>query len=137
MQHLGICGDDCSLCPRYTATQSNDINLLRKVAALWYRTGFRDRMVSEEEIICHGCQSASDCAFEDLKNCASNRQINNCGECRDYPCIIIKKVFEQIKPTAERCKMKCSDIEYHQFHQSFFLKKKNLDRIHQKRYPKN
>ena len=137
MQLLGICGDDCSLCSRYTATQSNDKEQLQKIAFLWYKIGFRDKLVSEEEITCHGCQSAKECAFEELKNCANNKKINNCGECSTYPCRAIQKVFEQVKTVAETCRIKCSDAEFQQLQNAFFLKKENLDRIHKKHHSKN
>jgi hypothetical protein len=137
MQYLGVCGDDCSLCPRYMATQSNDIEQLKKVASLWYRAGFRDSLVSAEEMACHGCQSAKTCAFGDLKNCAKKRNIHNCGECPDYPCSMIQKVFQQVKTVAETCRMKCSDTEFQQLQNAFFSKKERLDHIHKKHDPKN
>lgn len=134
MQHLGVCGDDCSLCPRYLATRSYDIEQLKKVASLWYRAGFRDNLVQAEEIACYGCKSAKECAFEDLKNCAKDRKINNCGLCQDYPCRAIKKVFGQIKTVSEECRIKCSDAEFQQLQNAFFLKKERLDRIHHKHF---
>lgn len=40
---LTPCGNDCSACPRFTATASGDPALLAAVAELWHRLGWRDR----------------------------------------------------------------------------------------------
>ena len=137
MQHLGICGDNCGVCPRFIATQSGNAEHLKKVAVLWHQIGLRNSVVSAEEIACHGCRSLKKCAFEDLKKCAESRKIRNCGECRDYPCDKIVKVFQQMGTFAARCRTRCSDEEYQQFQKAFFSKKENLDRIHQKQNIQN
>ena len=137
MQTLGVCGDNCSLCPRLIATQSGSIEAMEKVAALWHRAGLRDRVVSAEEIACHGCRSLKKCAFEDLKKCVGSKKVRNCGECADYPCDKLKKIFEQMEVFSRRCRAVCSDAEYQQFQKAFFSKKENLDRIHQKYNGKN
>jgi hypothetical protein len=137
MQNLGVCGDNCSLCPRFIATRSGDIDELKKVAVLWHQAGFRDRVVSAEEIACHGCLSSKRCAFEDVKKCAEQGKVRNCGECTDYPCNKLKKIFEQMEAFSKRCRSICTDAEYQQFQKAFFSKKENLDRIHQKVDRKN
>jgi hypothetical protein len=137
MQNLGVCGDDCSLCPRFIATQSGNIEELKKVAILWHRIGLRNKVVSAEEIACHGCPSSIKCAFEDVKKCAEQGKVRNCGECVDYPCGKIENIFGQTEPLAKKFKANCSEIEYQQFQNAFFSKKENLDRIHQKVDRKN
>jgi len=52
---LAPCGNDCSACPRQLATASRDPARLAAVAELWHFLGWRDRVVSNEEIACHGC----------------------------------------------------------------------------------
>jgi hypothetical protein len=52
---LAPCGNDCSSCPRFTATASGDPARLAAVAALWHRLGWRELVVSNAEIACRGC----------------------------------------------------------------------------------
>ena len=137
MQNLGVCGDDCNFCPRFIATQGGSIEELKKVAVLWHRTGLRDKVISAEEIACHGCPSSKRCAFEDLKKCAEREKVRNCGECEDYPCDKLNSIFGQMETFSRRCRAICSDAEYQQFQKAFFSKKENLDRIHQKYNVKN
>ena len=47
---IASCGNDCNECPRYIATQSGDKEQLKEVAVLWRRVGYRDKIVSQEEI---------------------------------------------------------------------------------------
>lgn len=55
MQKLAFCGNDCTVCPRYTATLSGDVLRLKAVAKLWNQLGWRDTIVPQEEIMCYGC----------------------------------------------------------------------------------
>lgn len=48
---ITLCGDNCIECPRYNAHSEEE---LRNVAELWYRMGWRDHIVSNEEIKCEG-----------------------------------------------------------------------------------
>lgn len=59
-ERITLCGDNCIECPRYnTHTEAE----LRKVAELWYRVGWRDTVVSNEEIVCEGCSSHKACTY--------------------------------------------------------------------------
>lgn len=129
---LGFCGDNCSVCPRYVATQSGDVEQLRKVAVLWYRVGLRDEVVPPEELTCHGCSTENLCAYEDVRECAIEKGVKNCGECEDYPCEKVLKVFKWTESFVERCKEKCSEEEYESLRKAFFSKKENLDRANKK-----
>ena len=131
MLKLGFCGDDCNACPRYIATQSGDVEQLKKVAALWYRVGYRDKIVPPEEMICHGCSSTwcNRTYLRDVRECASEKSIENCGECEGYPCKKVLKVFEQTESFAKACREKCSKEEYECLQKAFFSKKDNLDRV--------
>ena len=52
---IAACGNDCSACPRYVAPpyEKSDEEL-KYTAELWLEIGYRDRLVSNEEIPC--CQ---------------------------------------------------------------------------------
>lgn len=41
MENITLCGDNCSNCPRYLAKTDKE---LEKVAVLWYKVGWRDKI---------------------------------------------------------------------------------------------
>jgi hypothetical protein len=123
---LGICGDICSECPRYIATRNNDMVELEKVAELWFRMGFRNSIVSPEELICNGCSKELDCAHK-INNCEHLAGKTNCGECDIYPCKRLNVIFEKTDKFAWICRKKCSDSEYLQLEKAFFNKRKILN----------
>ena len=51
-ERITLCGDNCIECPRYNAHSEAE---LKRVAELRYRVGWRDRVVTNEEITCSGC----------------------------------------------------------------------------------
>lgn len=51
-ERITLCGDNCIECPRYNAHSEAE---LKRVAELWYRVGWRDMVVTNEEITCSGC----------------------------------------------------------------------------------
>ena len=59
-ERITLCGDNCIECPRYNAHTEAE---LRKVAELWYRVGWRETVVSNEEIVCAGCSSHKSCTY--------------------------------------------------------------------------
>lgn len=131
MLKLGFCGDDCNVCPRYVATQSGDKEQLKKVAALWYKVGYRDKIVPPEELICHGCSSTwcNVLCNRNVRECALEKNVENCGKCENYPCGKVLKVFERTESFAKTCKEKCSKEEYKCLQKAFFSKRKNLNRV--------
>lgn len=133
MTLIGFCGDNCGLCPRYIATKSGDIHNLEKVWDLWVRVGWRDKDTSPEEVACSGCTSVISCRYDNVRICAKNKGITNCGECIDYPCQEIIKVFEKTESYERKCKEVCSPSEYERLYKAFFLKKQTLDAIHHRR----
>ncbi len=131
MPKLGFCGDDCESCPRYVATRSGDDAQLKKVAEMWKRVGWRNEVVSPEEIACHGCASAKWCRYDDIRQCGLEKGIDNCGACQAYPCDKMRKVFERTAVYARRCKQSFSKTDYDLFRKTFFLKKENLDKVNE------
>ena len=61
MNKITLCGDNCLECPRYLAKTEEELN---NVAELWYRVGWRDTIVSHNEIRCTGCSSHKDCTYQ-------------------------------------------------------------------------
>jgi hypothetical protein len=132
---LGFCGDDCDVCQRYIATKSGDKEELRKVAVLWHKIGYRDRIVPPEELICHGCSSWYDrverpeCAFRAVQKCGLEKGVENCGKCENYACEKVMRVFDQVELSSRSIKGKCSKEEFEHLRKAFFSKRENLNRV--------
>jgi hypothetical protein len=129
MQKLGFCGDDCSVCPRYLATQSGDAGQFRKVADLWHRVGYRDTIMPKDDLACHGCSRRTRCDRMAVRECAVEKGVENCGKCENYPCEKILQTFEETELFAKSAKDKCSKEEYKVLQKAFYEKRKNLDKI--------
>jgi hypothetical protein len=125
---IGICGDVCSECPRYIGTRENDIPSLGKFAELWYKLGFRVRVVDPEELKCSGCNKEMPCS-NGINNCPHLTEKANCGECDDFPCDKINAVFHKTDSLRETCKERCSASEYQQLSKAFLMKKEVLTQI--------
>ena len=55
---IASCGNDGAACPRYTVHPYEKTDEeLHHTAELWMRIGYRDRVVSNEEIACFGEES--------------------------------------------------------------------------------
>jgi hypothetical protein len=126
---IGVCGDNCEVCPRYVATMTGDVGELRKVAEMWFRIGWRDSIVSVEEISCTGCRSLNLCRYDQLRRCAWGKESNTCGECADYPCRAVEEVFVATERYANICRERLSSQDYRRFDEAFFSKQRTLDRI--------
>lgn len=129
MRKLAFCGNDCDECPRYLATKSNNEKVLQETALLWHRLGYRDRVVSPQEITCQGCTPSNWCRHE-ITKCVVKKQVDNCGECEFYPCPTILETFERTEAFAKESKKICSQEDYARLRKAFFLKKENLDKIY-------
>lgn len=130
MTLISICGNICSECPRYIATQADDFDKLIAIAELWYRLGFRDKIMNPEEMKCEGCYKEKLCAH-DLNKCEYLGEKSNCGECNYFPCEKINAVFKKTNKVIEKCKDKCSENEFKDLERAFFMKKQILSEINE------
>ena len=71
-------------------------------------------------------------SLQRYRECAINKDIDNCGKCNDYPCARINEVFEKTSSYAQKCKETCSSNDYKRLYKAFFSKKERLDSIHLK-----
>ena len=123
---IAACGNDCAACPRNTAhPYEKSDEELHHTAELWMKIGYRDHVVSNEEIACHGCKPENWCRYRVIK-CCVDRGIKTCGECSEYPCENIKECFEMTKSFEPMCRQVCTDDEYKRLEEAFFEKEKNL-----------
>ncbi|MEW6516043.1 MAG: DUF3795 domain-containing protein [candidate division FCPU426 bacterium] len=127
-ERITYCGGRCDLCLRYIATQSKDPAQLAAVAELWHRLGWRDRILSADEISCQGCTPSSWCRYG-IAACAAGRNVANCGECADYPdCTRLQDMFQRNAVYHEICKQRCTPEEYARLRESSFSKRRYLDK---------
>lgn len=90
-EKITLCGDNCIECPRYNAHSEAE---LEKVAELWYRVGWRDHIVSNEEIKCTGCSSHKQCTYH-LVECTKEHHVEKCNQCEEFPCDKINSMLER------------------------------------------
>ena len=123
---LAACGNDCSACPRYTAhPYEKSEEELRRTAELWLKIGYRDHIVSNEEISCTGCKLENWCRYR-VAGCCEEKGIKACSSCPEYPCKTIRKCFEVTGSFEPKCRQICSDSEFAALKKAFFEKEINL-----------
>ena len=130
MNIIGICGDNCSFCPRYLATQNGDTKELENVKELWVRLGLRAPAFPAQGMACSGCSPENNCAYSEVRACAHGKGIENCGLCQDYPCKQLGAVFENTEKLRSYAACLCTPKEMDVLHKAFFSKRQNLDQIH-------
>ncbi|MGN0740522.1 MAG: DUF3795 domain-containing protein [Treponema sp.] len=119
---IAACGNDCSKCPRHLPKTKEE---LLHTAELWHKIGYRDRVVSPEEISCTGCKKENWCRYE-IISCTTENKIQNCGQCKNYQCAKIKECFEKTKSFIPACKADCTSSEFEILKKAFFEKEENL-----------
>lgn len=124
MEILAACGNNCAKCPRHLPKTETE---LRSTAELWMKIGYRDHIVSNNEIACSGCKADNWCRYN-IVSCTSERNISNCGDCSEYPCEKLLECFRVTDAFIPQCKAVCSESEFLQLKNAFFDKKHNLDR---------
>ena len=125
---IAACGNDCSACPRYDKhPYEKSEEALLHTAELWMRIGYRDHVVTVDEIRCSGCRPENWCRFQ-VVGCCADRDVATCGDCSDYPCEKIRECFQVTKSFEPMCRNACTQEEYELLRKAFFEKEKNLDR---------
>ena len=127
---IGVCGDDCSYCPRYIATQNRSAKELERVKELWVRLGLKDPTFPAQDLACLGCKRETRCAYSELRACATEKGIENCRFCATYPCKLANAAFQKTENLRSHATRVCTPEEMDKLHKGFFSKKQNLDQIH-------
>lgn len=118
------CGDDCAVCPRFLASTDEE---LQQTAQFWYEVGWRDHIVSADEIRCKGCGTRQTCSFMILP-CMKEHGVSKCRDCSLYPCDKIDDMFRRSDIKAEECRACCdNEAEWLMLKRAFYEKKKNLE----------
>ena len=119
---IALCGDNCSECPRYRAYTDEE---RRAVAELWAKVGWRDHVVTVDEIACAGCSPEKQCTYR-LVECTEAHRVPKCSRCGEFPCAKIDAMLERTAEYQKKCKEICTDREYASLEKAFFLKSENL-----------
>jgi len=93
---MGYCGLNCKECKTYIATITNDDALRESEAKNW--TKVFNKEFTKEMMNCTGCKGhgvrvwlCSECP---VRNCAINKGLNACVDCKEYPCETIKAYYK-------------------------------------------
>lgn len=121
-----VCGDDCAVCPRYLARTDEE---LHQTALFWHQVGWRDRVVSSEEIRCQGCGTRRSCAFM-LLPCLQEKGLVRCAGCGEYPCGKIARMLELSAQKEDQCRKACGeDAVFALLKRAFYEKEANLKKL--------
>ena len=120
---ISVCGDDCAVCPRYLAQTSEE---LRETAVFWHKAGWRDHVVSDEEIRCTGCGCRPACSFM-LLPCTREHRVAACRECGQFECEKVKNAYARSEEKKRQCEQACeSPEEFRMLCRAFYEKEKNM-----------
>ena len=120
---ISVCGDDCAVCPRFLAKTDAE---LHETAVFWHKAGWRDHVVTNEEIKCTGCGCRSECSFM-LLPCTKEHGVTMCCECGDFQCDKVKSTLSGSNEKMMQCQKACeSEKEFELFKRAFYEKEKNM-----------
>lgn len=99
---IAYCGLNCTTCPIYLATREKNPKKQRRereqiVIAIKKYLGEEKRV--EDITDCDGCKAQggrlySGCRNCRIRKCASEKGLENCAFCREYPCEKLSKFFD-------------------------------------------
>jgi len=101
----------------------------KKTKELWVRLGLRDSTFTAQDMACYGCKPENRCAYSELRACANNKLIENCGLCNEYPCELFNTALEASETLQQKIdSLHTGGVEA--IKKAFLSKRSNLDRIH-------
>ena len=98
---ISYCGLNCKTCPIYLATREKDEEKqykMRADIAKQIKEIYDQELKPEEITDCDGCKTEGGRLFSGSNNCymrkcASQKNLENCAYCGDYPCDELEKLF--------------------------------------------
>ncbi|MDT8717537.1 DUF3795 domain-containing protein [Clostridium sp. 19966] len=104
MSYISYCGMLCQECPIYVATKNNDVQAKEKLAI---QCSTKDIVFTTEDMTCQGCfweknDSTKMCGACEIRNCAKDKSVDNCGLCKEYPCDIVERRIAKGSPNRIR-----------------------------------
>lgn len=96
---VAYCGLVCPHCPAYVATQKDDVEGLKQIAAKWSKE--LNLALEWEDCRCDGCLATAGrqidyCRECQVRACAIARQVQNCAYCPDYACEKLGKFLSSV-----------------------------------------
>lgn len=93
MNNIGYCGLLCYQCPLYIPTKNNDFSAKEKLAIECSTESIK---FTADGMTCEGCfweknDTSKMCGDCEIRKCAQNKDVDNCGVCSIYPCVIVEK----------------------------------------------
>ncbi|NQT88590.1 DUF3795 domain-containing protein [bacterium] len=96
---IGCCGNNCSTCIAFLATQADDDAMRAEVAKKWtveYNTDFQP-----EQINCDGCTAEGRhigfCEHAcTIRKCCVGKEHLTCASCDEYPCDELSGFFQNV-----------------------------------------
>jgi hypothetical protein len=101
---IAYCGINCSECPAYIATQTNDDNERKRVAEMWAKQ--YNPNLTAKDINCDGCTTSSIRVFSwcnecPIRKCGNEKSVNNCAYCVEYAACDKLATFFKMAPKAK------------------------------------
>lgn len=100
---LAYCGILCSECQAYKATLTNDQTLKEETAKQW--SSMYGGNIEAKDINCLGCKSDvlfGHCKVCDIRSCANEKKLVNCGVCGSFACDKVENVLKQAPECRDR-----------------------------------
>jgi hypothetical protein len=102
---LSHCGLLCHTCGAHIATMKDDDAKRAEVAAEWSKAYSAD--LKPSDINCTGCLSDGPNLFShtkvcEIRKCAREKSVVNCGYCGDYACETVNGVLKMVPAAKER-----------------------------------
>ena len=96
---IAYCGLVCTDCPAYVATQKDDTEGLKEIAAKWSKE--LNLALKWEDCRCDGCLATTGrqigyCRECQVRACAIAKQVQNCAYCLDYACAELEKFLSSV-----------------------------------------
>ena len=93
MSYISYCGLLCNECPLYIATKNNDLQAKERLAV---ECSTEAITFTAEDMTCEGCfchknDRSKMCGDCEIRKCAKNKAVENCGLCSEYPCEIVER----------------------------------------------
>lgn len=101
MNNMAYCGLVCDRCPIYLASREENEDKQRNMrieVARMCNELYQAQYKLEDVTDCDGCRADTGRLFTgcrkcEIRACAMNRKIEHCGQCGDYACDRLKKMF--------------------------------------------
>ncbi len=91
------CGLACNECDAFVATKENNMQKKIETAESWSK--MYQVEIKPEDIICKGClhdgpEKFGHCLKCEIRKCSTDKQLENCGYCIEYPCNKLSDIFK-------------------------------------------